>query len=163
MINATILSVSLAIIAIYISTKLAIHAMTGNLERIRSCSIKKIFDNNGEMPLVDFLAILEKEQNVLLFIPNRSNKPLTISFSIFCVFAAAGIFFPSQLINNLMQNIYLSVYSIIIGTIGYFLWYDFRYYEKFKKLQDKYPVPPGFNLDEINSISVKANQQINSD
>jgi hypothetical protein len=158
MINTSVLSISLAVIALYVSVRLAILGMTGNLERLRAYSIKKISDKNGDIPLLEFLKTLQSEQDVLLFEPDRSNRPIKLSFIIFFVIAILGTFCPNQYINDLSKNIYISIYSVSIGTMGYFLWYDFKYYEKYKILNDKYPVPENFDLSEIDNLIVRANK-----
>lgn len=162
MVNTEVLGISIGFIALFISVKFGINNMTGDLERIRIYAISKISERLNETPILKFLEYLESEQNVLLLTPIEKNRPLYISVAVFSIVALVGIFFPLQYTNGLLSNIFQSLYSVAVGTVGYFLWYDFRYYNKFKKLHDKYPVPADYELEKINAITVKCNSVLDS-
>lgn len=157
-INTVILSLSLSIVAVYVGVRVATIAMVGDLDRIRCFAIMKIFDMHEHMELLPFLELLQSEQPVLHTSPDRSNGPLVISLAVFVGFSVIGIFSPlatAVQTSTTIAYVYIALYSMSAAVLNFFLWYDFRYYKRFRRLEEKFPVPADFDIEDLADLVVR--------
>lgn len=154
-IQPVVLSISIAILAIFIGTKISISFSVSNLERTRNHVLYKLACKNNHLCIKEFLKLLEQEGNILFYEPGRSNKPLYITLWIFLMFSLITVFYPILSKHFEINELFVySVYSSSAAVFIFFLFYDFKYYKQFFVLEKKYPIPSGFESEMITSVCV---------
>jgi len=128
--------------------------MVGDLERIRYNAIKRILEQNIGCGLLDFLGRLQEHSKVLSTAPNRKNWPLNLAFAIFIIVCIGGIaspnFYDASAPNTqLIVKSYIALYSGCATIMFFFLLYEFKYYDKFRAVERRFPVPAQFDILEL--------------
>lgn len=153
--DSVVLSISVAFLAIYISVKVSVITSVGNLNRIRSYSILQILKEHESKNILEILELLDKEANVLLYTPNEKNNTLFYSFLFFLICALITSFTPYIItIIDIKDVVLYSVFSFSVAIVSFFLWYEFKYYSKYKELEKRYPIPTNFDVKSVESILV---------